>query len=79
MDNEAMLKAYLKAARFASRFEKEFGSVVCPELCGYDFSQAKGMVEYRKNGTWVKKCYHYVVWAVDKVRKETRTDLKNNW
>lgn len=79
MDNVIMLRAYLKAAKFASQFEKEFGSVICNELCGYDFSHAKGMVEYRKNGTWGKKCYYYVVWAVDKVRKVTRAELKNNW
>ncbi len=79
MDNEIMLEVYLKAAKFASDFEKEFGSVVCPELCGYDFSQAEGMTEYRKNGTWTKKCYHYVVWAVDQVRKITRSELKEYW
>jgi len=79
MDNVTMLKAYLKAAKFASEFEKEFGSVVCPELCGFDFSQPDGMTEYIRSGTWSKKCYLYVVWAVDKVRKMTSNDLKKHW
>lgn len=79
MDDETMEKAYLKAAIFAHEFEKEFGSVVCSELCGYDFSEPEGMTEYRKSETWAKKCYHYVVWAVDKVRKLTSSDLKKNW
>ena len=79
MENEMMLKAYLKAAKFASEFEKEFGSVVCSELCGYDFSQPEGMTEYIRSGTWKKKCYHYVVWAIDQVRKFTQRELKNKW
>ena len=79
MDNDTMLEVYLKAAKFASEFEKEFGSVVCTELCGYDFSDLEGLTEYRKSGTWAKKCYNYVVWAVDKVRKLTSSDLKKKW
>lgn len=57
MDNETMLKAYLKAAKFAIEFEKEYGSVVCSELCGLYFSQSEGMTEYQRSGTWAKKCY----------------------
>ncbi|MFX0001548.1 MAG: hypothetical protein ACFE9Q_08400 [Candidatus Hodarchaeota archaeon] len=38
MHNETMLKTYLKAAKFSHEFEKELGSVICLELCGYDFS-----------------------------------------
>jgi len=79
MDNETMLTAYLKAAKFASEFEKEFGSVVCSELCGYDFSEPEGMTEYRNSGAWVKICYHYVIWAVEKVGKLTREELKKSW
>jgi len=79
IDNEIMLEVYLKAAKFATDFEKEYGSVVCPELCGYDFSEPEGMIEYRKNGTWTKKCYYYVVWAVDQVRKITSRELKIYW
>jgi C_GCAxxG_C_C family probable redox protein len=79
MDDVTMLKAYLKSAKFVHEFEKKFGSVVCPELCGFDFNQPKGMIKYRRSGTWKKKCYQYVVWAVDQVRKFTQKELKNNW
>jgi C_GCAxxG_C_C family probable redox protein len=79
MDDETMWKALMKAATFASEFEKEFGSVVCPELCGYDLSQPENMEEYQKNRTWEKKCCHYVVGAVDTVRKLTISELKENW
>jgi hypothetical protein len=37
------------------------------------------MSEYQKSGTWGKKCYNYVIWAIDKVRKLTRSDLKKKW
>ncbi|MBD3196670.1 MAG: hypothetical protein GF317_16560 [Candidatus Lokiarchaeota archaeon] len=79
MDEVAMAMAYLKASKYASEFEKEFGSVVCAELCGYDFSNPKGMQEYQENNTWSKKCYKYVIWAIDIIRKLTRKDLKRKW
>ena len=79
MDDETMTEAYMKASKFAHKFEEKFGSVICSELCGYDFSQPEGIMEYRESGTWAKKCYHYVVWAVDTVRKITIEELKNKW
>ncbi|MFW9937343.1 MAG: C-GCAxxG-C-C family protein [Candidatus Thorarchaeota archaeon] len=79
MNVDKMAIAYLKAAKFATEFEKEFGTVVCSELCGYDFSEPTGYIEYLENKIWVKKCYKYVVWAVDKVRNLTKNDLKRYW
>jgi C_GCAxxG_C_C family probable redox protein len=77
--NEEIMVAYMKASQFATEFEKHFGSVVCPDLCGYDFSQPEGITEYVKNDTWVKKCHHFVLWAVDEVWKLTKNALKKNW
>ncbi|MFX1588448.1 MAG: C-GCAxxG-C-C family (seleno)protein [Promethearchaeota archaeon] len=79
MNEKTMVIAYLKASKYAKDFENEFGSVVCSELCGFDFSDPNGFIKYRKTGTWKKKCYKFVVWAVDKVRKVTRNDLKRKW
>lgn len=79
MKDDKMAVAYLKASKYCSEFEKEFGSVVCPQLCGYDFSDLNAMMEYQKNKTWSKTCYKFVVWAVDKVRQLTKRDLKKNW
>jgi len=79
MKDDKMAIAYLKASKYCAEFEKEFGSVVCPALCGYDFSDPSGMLEYQKNKTWSKTCYKFVVWGVDKVRQITRKDLKKNW
>jgi hypothetical protein len=79
MIESEMAMAYLKASKYCTDFENEFGSVVCSHLCGVDFSSPKGFSDYRKNGTWAKTCYKFVVWAVDHVRKLTRKDLKRSW
>ncbi len=79
MPNGLIPVAYLKGAKFATEFEKEFGSVDCPSLCGYDFSDPKAFMEYRKNDIWAKTCYKFVVGAVDIVRKVMRKELKKHW
>jgi len=79
IENSRMAMAYLKASKYAKDFEAEFGSVVCSELCGYDFSTPNGYIDYEKSNTWEKKCYKYVLWAIDKVRKLTRNELKKKW
>ncbi|MHA2397729.1 MAG: C-GCAxxG-C-C family (seleno)protein [Promethearchaeota archaeon] len=79
MDDETMGMAYFKANTFAREFENQFGSVVCPQLCGYDFSDPQNYMQYRADGVWGKTCYKYVVWAVDKVRNSTQEELKKNW
>jgi len=71
--------AYLKAAKFASEFEKEFGSVICAELCGYDFSTADGFIQYQKDDCWSNTCYKYVIWAIKKVQKLMNHQLKLFW
>jgi C_GCAxxG_C_C family probable redox protein len=79
MKNDLIPVAYLKASKFASNFEEQFGSVVCSELCGYDFSDPNGFMEYRENNIWEKKCYKFVIWAVNEVRKLSKKDLKKKW
>lgn len=79
MDQSKVLPAYLKSAQFAKEFEKEFGSVVCPNLSGYDFSDPNNIMKYLEEGVWGKKCYKYVLWAIDNVRKLMKKELKKNW
>jgi len=79
MDNETMEMAYLKAAKYANEFEREFSSIVCSQLCGYDFSQPEGFLEYKKSKAWETTCYKFVIWAVDTVRKLTKEDLERKW
>lgn len=79
MNNDMMLETGLRASKFAKEFENEFGTVVCSDLCGYDFSESEEIMKYRENEIWVKTCYHFVIWAVDQIRRLTHEELKNNW
>ncbi|MFX1470342.1 MAG: C-GCAxxG-C-C family protein [Promethearchaeota archaeon] len=75
MSSDLVPAAYMKSAQFAKEFEKEFGSVDCPTLSGYDFSDPNTMMEYVEDGTWGKKCYKYVLWAIDNIRKLMKKEL----
>jgi hypothetical protein len=37
------------------------------------------MMEYMKNNTWQNKCMHFVLFAIDQVRKQTEKELIKNW
>ena len=79
MSDEMIPIAYLKALKFATDFENEFGSVVCSKLCGYDFSKPEGFMEYQNSDAWEKKCSKMVIWAVDHVRMMSKKELKRKW
>ena len=70
---------YMKAIRFAAKFEEKFGSVRCKDICGFDLAKQAEYEQYKKQNIWVKKCQHFVLFAVDQVRRLTRTDLKRKW
>ena len=70
-------KVYGKAVRFAKSFEEEFGSVMCEELCGFDLNTDLG--QYVKTRAWENKCCNFILFAVNKVSKITRKELKQNW
>jgi len=77
MSNKLRPMSYLKSSKFAAEFEKEFGSVVCSEICGYDFSDPNNFIEYQKNNTWATTCNNFVIWAVDAVRRIMHEELSN--
>ncbi|MFW9940814.1 MAG: C-GCAxxG-C-C family protein [Candidatus Thorarchaeota archaeon] len=79
MDDETMALAYYKAAKYCREFENQFGSVICSELCGYDFSDPENYLKYREDGIWAKTCYKFVVWGVDNIRKLNQEELKEKW
>jgi hypothetical protein len=74
-----IMPAFMKSAQFAKDFEKEFGTVVCQNLYGYDFSHPNNIMEYVKNGVWGTTCYKYVLWTIDHIRKHMKKELKKNW
>ena len=79
MDAGQMAMAYLKASKYCTDFEKEFDSVVCSKLCGYDFSSPDGFTKYQKDRVWENTCHEFVIWAVNHVRNLTKKDLRKKW
>ncbi|MHA1687862.1 MAG: C-GCAxxG-C-C family protein [Promethearchaeota archaeon] len=79
MHNDLIPMAYLKASKFATDFENQFGSVVCSQLCGFDFSKPDGYIEYRNSNAWETKCCNFVIWAVNHVRRMSKRELKKKW
>jgi len=79
LPSNLVLPAYLKSAQFAKEFEKQFGSVLCSDLSGYDFSDPNKIMEYIEKGVWGKQCYKYVLWAIDNVRNLMKKELKKGW
>lgn len=73
------LEAYQTAAKFVHYFEKKFGSTSCYGLCGIEFSDLDSVNEYIESKKWEKQCYKYVLFAIDKVRELTASDLKKKW
>lgn len=71
--------AYADSAQFAKDFENEFGTVLCPNLSGYDFSDPDAMMKYIQEDVWGKTCYKYVLWAIGNIRKRMNEYLKQNW
>lgn len=72
-------RIYLRAAKFVHYFEKEFGSVICEDLCGIDFSDPIGLQKFLDVDIWGKTCYKYIIKAVDLVRKVTDKELIRKW
>ncbi len=70
-------KVYGKAVKFGKRFEEEFGSVICEELCGFDLNI--DLKKYVKTRTWENKCCNFILFAVDQVSKVTRKELRQLW
>ena len=70
-------KVYGKALKFSKRFEEEFGSVMCEELCGFDVNTE--LKQYVKTRAWENKCCNFIIFAVDQVSKITRKELRQLW
>jgi len=70
-------KVYGKALKFAKRFQEEFGSVMCEDLCGFDVNT--DLKQYVKTRAWENKCCNLILFAVEQVSKVTRKELRQLW
>ena len=55
-DTGAKKKSYAVTGLFLKKFEKKYGSTICPKLTGVDISTESGMEAARKNGVFEKVC-----------------------
>jgi hypothetical protein len=62
---EKRLKAYELAQKFYKRFEKQFGSVLCRELIGYDLSNPEELEKANTANVFEEKCSNFVRKAVE--------------
>jgi C_GCAxxG_C_C family probable redox protein len=62
---EKRLKAYELAQKFYKRFEKQFGSVLCRELIGYDLSNPEELEKTNTANVFEEKCSNFVRKAVE--------------
>ncbi len=76
-DSRYVPLVFTKAIQFSYKFEEEFGSVSCHDLCGFDLT--KEYQQYKEEHVWEKTCCNFVYFAIDLVRKLTRKDLKTKW
>jgi C_GCAxxG_C_C family probable redox protein len=70
-------KVYSKAVRFAKRFEEEFSTVKCEELCGFDLNI--DLKQYVSTRAWENKCCNFILFAVENVWKLTKKELRQKW
>lgn len=77
-DREAV-KVFWVSSRFASKFEEEFGSTCCVELCGTDWSDPPAMKEYYITNVWAKSCVKFVLWTIKEVINITKKESKRKW
>lgn len=77
IEDMAVPMVYSKAVKFAKRFEDQFGSVSCEELCGYDLNV--DLKQYVKTRAWENRCCNFILFAIEQVSKIVRKDLKQKW
>lgn len=58
-------KAYFLALTFYNSFQKEFGSVFCRDLIGYNLTDPKERKKARESQVFLNKCVHFIEKAVD--------------
>ncbi len=64
---QARLNARQDASELVRSFTQRFGTIVCFDLIGIDFSKPGGYQEFQESGIWKEKCDHYVQFVLEKL------------
>ncbi len=65
--NQARLDARREASELVRSFTEKFGTIICLDLIGLDFSQPDAYRQFRESGIWKEKCDKYVQFAIEKL------------
>jgi len=64
-DKEGDLRQQAKVKEFQDRFTERFGSTICRELLGFDFSNKEELAKAVQSGDMMKKCPAFVEGALE--------------
>jgi len=64
---QARLDARQDASELVKSFTEKFGSIICRELLGFDFSDSEARRKFQESGIWKEKCDNYVQFAIEKL------------
>ena len=64
---QARLAAREDASELVRSFTDKFGSIICRDLLGFDFSDTEATRRFRESGIWKEKCDNYVQFVVEKL------------
>ena len=64
---QARLAARQNASELVRSFTDKFGSIICRDLLGFDFSDTEAARRFRESGMWKEKCDNYVQFVIEKL------------
>jgi len=64
---QARLAARRDASELVKSFIEKFGTIICRDLIGFDFSKPEEYRQFRESGAWREKCDKYVQFAIEKL------------
>ena len=64
---QARQAARRDASELVRGFIEKFGTIICRDLVGLDFSKPEEYHQFRESGIWREKCDKYVQFAIEKL------------
>ena len=64
---QARARARQDASELVRSFTERFGTIICRDLLGFDFSDAEAARRFREEGLWREKCDNYVQFVIEKL------------
>jgi hypothetical protein len=64
---QARLKAREEASKLVRDFTRKYGTIICRDLLGIDFSKPGELQRFRESGIAREKCDKYVQFVIEKL------------